>query len=120
VDCRGLNVELEKREDEMFTRVLEMKAKRGQGRALCTAIEKKGLPIVAKYAGFVDGICLLSEETPESVIAMSFWQTKEAAEKYRKEDYPAVAEIYMPFLEGGIQLRGFEVTSAMTYKVKAA
>jgi heme-degrading monooxygenase HmoA len=104
----------------MFARVLEMMSKRGQGRALCTAIDQKGLPVVKKYAGFVDAVCLLSEETPDSVIAMSFWQTKEAAEKYRKEGYPAVAEAYMPFLEGGIKVRGFEVTSAMTYKAKAA
>lgn len=107
-------------EDDMFARLLEMKTKRGQGRALCNAVEQKGLPIVKKYAGFVDAVCLFSEEAPNLVIAMSFWHTNKAAEKYHKEGYPAVAEAYMPFLEGGIKVRGFEVTSAMTYKVKAA
>jgi len=107
----------------MFARILEMTTKKGQARALCTAIEQKGLPIVGKFAGFVDGICLISEEMPDSVLAMSYWQSREAAEKFRTEGYPAVAEIYLPLLEGGIRVRGYEVPVAMTYnkgKGKAA
>ena len=104
----------------MFARILEMKTKRGQARALCTTIEQKGLPIVAKYPGFVDMLCLISEESPDSVLAMSFWQTKEAAEKYRVESYSTVAEIYQPFLEGGIHVRGYDVPFAMSYKGRAA
>jgi heme-degrading monooxygenase HmoA len=104
----------------MFARILEMKAKRGQARALCSTIEKKGLPIVSKYSGFVDLICLISEQSPDSVLAMSYWQTKEAAEKYRTESYATVAAIYQPFLEGGITVRGYEVPIALAYKGRAA
>ncbi len=104
----------------MFARILEMKAKRGQARALCSVIEQKGLPIVSKFSGFVDLLCLISEESPDSVLAMSYWQTKEAAEKYRTESYAAVAAIYQPFLEGGITVRGYEVPVAIAYKGKAA
>jgi len=104
----------------MFARILEMRTKRGQGRALCTVVEQKAMPIVAKYPGFVDGLCLISEEMPDSVLAMSFWQNREAAEKYRTESYHAVAEIYQPFLEGGIQVREYDVPVAMAYKARAA
>lgn len=104
----------------MFARILEMKTKRGQARALCTVIEQKGLPIVAKYTGFVDGLCMISEETPDSVLAMSFWQNRKAAEKYRTESYAAVAGIYQPFLEGGIQVRAYDVPVALAYKARAA
>ena len=104
----------------MFARVLEMKTKQGQARALCSVIEEKVLPIIKKYTGFVDGVSLIPEETPNSVLTISFWQNKEAAEKYRMEAYNQVAAIYLPFLEGGIQVRGCDVPFAMTYKVHAA
>jgi hypothetical protein len=102
----------------MFARILEMTAKRGQARALCTAIEQKGFPIVGKYAGFVDGNCMISEEAPDTVLGMSFWQSREAAEKFRVEGYPRVAEIYQPFLEGGIRVRGYEVPFSVAHKAK--
>ncbi|HVB98084.1 MAG TPA: antibiotic biosynthesis monooxygenase [Candidatus Dormibacteraeota bacterium] len=104
----------------MYARILEMKTKRGQARALCTAIEQKGLPIVGKHAGFLDGNCMISEESPDSVLAMSFWESRDAAEQFRIHGYPAVAEIYQPFLEGGIQVRGYNVTTALTNKARAA
>ena len=104
----------------MFARILEMKTKPGSARSLCITIEEKGFAILGKYPGFVDGFCLISEETPDSVLAMSFWESREAAEKYRTEGYSAVAEIYQPFLEGRIQVRGYDVPVAMTYKTRAA
>lgn len=102
----------------MFARTLEMTTKKGQARALCNAIEQKGLPIVGKFPGFVDGLCMISEQTPDSVVAISYWQSHEAAEKFRAEGYPKVADIYLPFLEGGIRVRGYEVVAALTYKGK--
>lgn len=104
----------------MYARILEMKTKRGQARALCTTIEQKGVPIVSKYSGFVDTVCLISEESPDTVLAMSYWQSKEAAEKYRVEGYPTIAALYQPFLEGGITVRGYEVPVALAYKGRAA
>lgn len=104
----------------MYARVLEMKTKRGQARALCTTIEQRGLPILGKYPGFVEEIHLISEEMPDSMLAISFWQNREAAEKYRIESYSTIAEIYQPFLEGGIQVRGYDVPFAPAFKARAA
>lgn len=103
----------------MFARVLEMKTKRGQARALCAVVEQKALPIVEKYPGFAQGICLIPEEAPDSVMVISLWQNREAAEKFRIEDYPAVAEIYQPFLDGGIHVRGYDVPVVRTHRPKA-
>lgn len=104
----------------MFARFLEMKTKKGKAREFCNTIEQKGFPVVKKYAGFVDGFCLISTESPDSVIAMSFWETKDAAEKFRKEGYPTVAEFYKPFLEGEIRLLGYDVPVAITHKARMA
>ena len=104
----------------MYARILEMKTKRGQARTLCTTIEQKGLPILAKYPGFVEEIHMISEEMPDSVLAISLWQDKEAAEKYRIESYATIAEIYQPFLDGGIHVRGYDVPFASAFKAQPA
>lgn len=104
----------------MFARVVEMKTKRGQARALCTAIEKEVNPIIEKYPGFLQGTCLISEEPADTVLAISFWQTKEAGEKFRTEGYPKVSGIYERFTEaGGIHLRKCDVAFAI-FKSRAA
>jgi heme-degrading monooxygenase HmoA len=103
----------------MFARVLEMRTKRGQARALCAVVDQKALPVVEKYPGFAQGICLISEETPDSVMVISLWQNREAAEKFRIEDYPAVAEMYQPFIDGGIHVRGYDVPFMSAQKPKA-
>lgn len=104
----------------MYARILEMKTKRGQARALCSTIEQKGLPILAKYPGFVEEIHMISEETPDSMLAISIWQNKAAAEKYRIEGYPTIAEAYLPFLDGGIHVRGFDVPFVSASKARTA
>lgn len=107
----------------MFARLLEMKVKKGQVRELCNVIEAKGLPILRKYPGFLDSLALVPEETPDSVVAMSFWTTREAEEKYRTESYRTVAELYQPFLEGSIHVRGGSVPvgmASLVAKAKAA
>lgn len=104
----------------MFARVLEIKTKRGQARALCTAIEKEVNPIVEKYSGFVEGTGLIPEESPDTVLAISFWQNKEAAEKYRTEGYPKVSAIFERFTEaGGIHFRKCDVAFVI-FKGRAA
>lgn len=104
----------------MYARVLEMKTKRRQAHALCTTIEQKGVPVLAKYPGFLEEIHMISEEAPDSVLAMSFWNNKEAAEKYRLENYSTIADMYMPFLDGGIQVRSYDVPFAAAFKTRAA
>lgn len=102
----------------MFARILEMKTKKGQAHALCTAIEQRGVPILTKHQGFVDEIHLVSEESPDSILAISFWQNREAAEKYRTENYSTIAGIYRPFLEGSIRVRGYDVPVAPAFQAR--
>jgi quinol monooxygenase YgiN len=107
----------------MFARLLEMKAKKGQAGELCNVIEAKGLPILKKYSGFLEVLALVPQETPDTVVAMSFWTDRESAEKYRTESYRTVAELYQPFLEGAIQVRGGDVPvgmASLAAKAKAA
>lgn len=105
----------------MHARVLEVKTKRGQARGLSTAVEREVKPIVEKYAGFIEGLCLIPDDSPDSLTIISFWQNKESAEKFRTDGYPKVAPIYERFAEGGIRVRNCDVTLVPSFsKTKAA
>ncbi len=101
----------------MFARMLEMKTKPGKVQDLCTAIREKGLPILRKFPGFVDVLCLASDTMPDLVLAMSFWTTKKDADRYQAESYRTVADLYAPYLSGKIRVRTFEVKIATAHKV---
>ena len=104
----------------MYARVLEMRTKHGQARALCAAAEREILPIVRKYPGFVDVMWMIPGDAPDSVLAISWWQSSEAADKFRNEGYGAVAEIYRPFVEGEIRVRKCEITVAPRSQARVA
>ncbi len=101
----------------MFARILEMKTKAGKEQQLCTAIQEKGLPILKKFPGFLDVICLASDTAPDVVLAMSFWTARKDADRYHAESYRTVADLYAPFLKGEIGVRTFEVKIATAHKI---
>lgn len=102
----------------MYARILDMKTKFGQARTLCTAAQRDILPIVKKYPGFIDVMWMIPDDSPDQVIAVSWWQSSDAADKFRTEGYGAVEKIYRPFVEGEIRVRKCEVTVEPTGKAQ--
>ncbi len=74
----------------MFTRTVEVTPKSGKARELASTINEKVLPILKKQPGFVDETLLVSDAEPNQILALSFWNTKEDAERYQREQYPAI------------------------------
>lgn len=102
----------------MYARVLQMKTKFGQARTLCTAAQRDILPIVSKYPGFIDVMWTIPDDSPDEVLAVSWWQSSEAADKFRTEGYPEVENIYRRYVEGDISVRKCEVTVEPTGKAQ--
>ena len=65
----------------MFTRVVEVTTKPGKARELTRTLNDKVLTILKNQPGFVDELVLISEQTPDEILALSFWKTREDAEK---------------------------------------
>jgi quinol monooxygenase YgiN len=101
----------------MFTRVVEINAKSGKVSELANTIHEKVLPILKKQAGFVDETVLTSDAEPNHIIGLSFWNSKEDAERYHREGYPKVNEILSPLLEGAPVIRTFNVHTSTTHKI---
>ena len=103
----------------MFTRTVEVITKSGKARELSNTINDKVLPILKKQAGFVDETVLVSDAEPNRVVAISFWNTKEDAERYNREQYPAIHEMIRALLDAEPVVRTFNVDSSTTHKIAA-
>jgi len=103
----------------MFTRVVEIKAKSGKARELASTINEKVLPILKKQTGFVDETVLISDTEPNRIIGLSFWNRKEDAERYHREQYPKVNELLSPLLESAPVIRTFDVHTSTQHNIAA-
>jgi heme-degrading monooxygenase HmoA len=103
----------------MFTRVVEVTSKSGKARELTNTINEKALPILKKQRGFTDEIVLVSDTEPDRVLSISFWNTKEDAELYHREQFSKIQDSIRHLLEGEPQIRTFNVHTYVGHKVGA-
>jgi heme-degrading monooxygenase HmoA len=103
----------------MFTRVVETTSKQGKARELCHSIEEKVLPILKKQHGFVDELVLVSDTEPDHVMSISFWKTKEDAQRYEQEQYEIVRKTIQTTLDGAPEVRTFNVNTSTAHRVTA-
>jgi heme-degrading monooxygenase HmoA len=103
----------------MFTRTVEVTTKSGKAKELSNIINDKVLPILKEQAGFLDETVLVSDTEPNRVLAISFWNTKEDAERYQREQYPAIHVMIRQLLETEPVIRTFNVDTSTTHKIAA-
>jgi len=101
----------------MFTRVVELTSESGKAKELANTINEKVVPILKKQRGFVDETVLVSDTEPTRVLGLSFWNSKEDAERYHREQYPKIHEIFKHLLETEPVIRTFEVHTSTTHKI---
>ena len=104
----------------MFTRTVEVTTQSGKAKELSNTLNDKVLPILKKQAGFVDETVLLSDTEPNRVLALSFWNTKEDAERYHREQYPAIHEMVRSLLDVEPVIRTFNVDYSTTHRIAAS
>ena len=103
----------------MFTRVVELTSKSDKAKDLSKMIDEKILPILEKQTGFVDETVLVSDTESTRVLGLSFWNSREDAERYHREQFPKIQEMLKPLLETEPLVRTFEVHSSTTHRIVA-
>ena len=103
----------------MFTRHVIMNLKPNTTTAFTDVIEGKVLPLLRKQKGFRDLITFAAPDRSEA-IAISFWDTKEAAEAYNVSGYPEVLKTLSTLVEGTPTLGAAEVVTSTFQKLAAA
>jgi len=103
----------------MFTRVVEFTSKSGKAKELSNTINEKAVPILKKQNGFVDEIVLVSDAEQDRVLGLSFWNAREGAERYHREQYPKIHEMLKHLLETEPVIRTFDVHTSTTHRIAA-
>jgi heme-degrading monooxygenase HmoA len=103
----------------MYTRVVELTSKSGKARELCNTIDDKVLPILKGQAGFVDETVMASDTESNRVLALSFWNTREDAQRYEREQFDTVQKTVQHLMEAAPAVRTFDVHASTVHKVAA-
>lgn len=103
----------------MYTRVVELTSKSGKAKELSNTINEKVLPILKKQTGFVDEAVLMSDTESTRILGLSFWNSKEDAERYHREQFPKIQEMLKPLIGAEPVIRTFDVHTSTTHRIVA-
>jgi len=103
----------------MFTRVVEVNTKNGKAREVCNVIRDKALPILKNQNGFVDEITLVSTSNPNRVLAISFWKTREDADRYQQQQFQTVSGLIKNQLESDPKVETFDLDTSTIHRIAA-
>jgi len=103
----------------MFTRIVHVTAKTGKGRELTTLANEKILPILQSTPGFVDEIGLVSTDNPDRLVAISFWNSKEDAERYQREHFNKVNDLLKNVIVSPPVIETYAVDTSTVHKIAA-
>jgi heme-degrading monooxygenase HmoA len=92
----------------MFSRVVAVNTKEGKARQLAKTIQEQILPILQSQPGFVDEIVLISDTDPDQILALSFWESQQDAERYTHEQYPRINDL-ISHLRAALRYETFNV-----------
>ena len=99
----------------MFVRLVEVKTKPGKAKEVCSTLHEKILSTLKAQPGFLDEVVLVSEA--EGILALSFWKTKEDAERYSHEDYAKVSELIQHLVHQKPKVHAFDVETSTWHKI---
>jgi len=102
----------------MFVRQVYAHFKPDKFDLLSRRLEDDVIPLLKKQKGFRDELSFFDKEKDEAY-AMSFWDTKEDAEKYQRDVYPKISKKMEDAIVGTPKIRSFEVSNSTWYGIHA-
>jgi heme-degrading monooxygenase HmoA len=104
----------------MFTRVLEITSKPGKAAELTKTVESKVVPFLKTQPGFMDEVTMFSDMNPNLILAISFWRSKDDAERYHHEQYQLVTEALSDVLESAPTIHTFFIANSTIHNIAAS
>jgi heme-degrading monooxygenase HmoA len=83
----------------MFTRVVAVRTRSGKAREFAKTIQDRIVPMLEDQQGFVEEILLVSDTEPDEILALSFWESQQDAERYIDEQCPRIEELISHLVE---------------------
>jgi heme-degrading monooxygenase HmoA len=82
-------------------------------------VRNEVLSLLQKQPGFVDEVTLSSEHDPGRIVAISFWKTREDAERYHRETFPRVQDILKEALKSPPRVETYNVEDSTMHHIAA-
>ena len=101
----------------MHTLIIEGSLKPGKKTEFNAAWRNEILPNLKKQNGFVDEILLFETTNPNRGVGLSFWKSKEDAERYHREVFPRLANSVQNLMEAPPNVRSFDVEASETFRI---
>jgi hypothetical protein len=95
-----------------------MKLKVNSAKEFTQTLENEVIPVLRKQKGFKDEITLIAPERNDAV-GISFWDRKEDAEAYNREQYQDVLKTLSKVLDGTPKVESFEVANSTSHHIAA-
>jgi len=102
----------------MFVRQVTAHFKPGNFDLLNKRLENEVIPLLKKQKGFRDELSFYDKEKNEAV-AMSFWDTEDDAEMYKRDIYPQISKKMEDAIDGAPMVRQFEIANSTWYDIHA-
>jgi heme-degrading monooxygenase HmoA len=83
----------------MYTRVVDVRTRSGKAREFAKTIQDRIVPMLENQQGFVEEMLLVSDTEPDQILALSFWESQQDAERYIHEQCPRIEEIVSHLVE---------------------
>src|SRR5438445_13256361 len=96
----------------MFTRIVECHVKPERKDEFENKLRNQVLPILQKQPGFVDLIALEPEEGGDRQLSISFWNSKQHAERYQREQYPRIVDTIKRLLTRDPQVQTYPLPNS--------
>ena len=103
----------------MYTRIVECHVKPEKKDEFNNKLRNEVLPILSKQPGFVDLVGLLQETDPERQLAISFWNSKQDAERYHRENYNRITDMLRPYLKTDPKVETYNVDTFASRRIAA-
>jgi len=103
----------------MHTLIIEGTFKPGAREDFTKIWRSEILPNLKKQNGFVDEVLLFGTDNPNLGVGLSFWKTKEDAERYHRDVFPKVAGSLQHLIQAAPTVRSFDVEASETFRIAA-
>lgn len=103
----------------MFTRIVSMQLKVNGHKPFSELFHSKIIPTLREQKGFKDVMLLVTPGAPE-VVALSIWDSREAAEKYEHQVFPKLEQSLSPLTERRPEVKTFALAYSTMHKIPAS
>jgi len=99
----------------MFARIVSLQLKPNARREFMDVLENQIMPALRKQDGFREEIVSVDPGGPE-VVAMSLWDSKQAADAYNQTSYPELVKVLAKVIEPNPRVRTLDVAYSTLQK----